>query len=76
MPILWPPNAKGWLNGKDPDAEKDGMEKEKGMTEDETVGWHHRLVGHEFEQVPGDGAVQEILVGCSPWGHKESYKTE
>ena len=46
------------------------------MTENEMVEWHHRLIGNEFEQVPGDGAGQEILVGCSPWGHKESDKTE
>ena len=52
------------------------MEKEKGMTEDETVGWHHRLVGHEFEQVPGGGAGQEILAGYSPWGHKEADMPE
>ena len=48
-PILWPPDVKNWLNGKDPDAGKDWRQEEKGMTEDETVGWHHRLNGHEFE---------------------------
>ena len=48
-PILWPPNAKNWLFGKDPDAGKDWRQEEKGMTEDEMVGWHHRLDGHEFE---------------------------
>ena len=48
-PILWPPDAKNWLVGKDPDAEKDWRREEKGMTEDEMVGWHHRLDGHEFE---------------------------
>ena len=46
------------------------------MTEDEMVGWHHRLNGHEFEQTPGDGEGQEGLVCCSPWGHKERDKTE
>ena len=59
-PILWPPDAKNWLTGKDPDAWKDWRQKEKGMTEDETVGWHHQLNGHEFEQALG--------VGDSPWG--------
>ena len=49
-PILWPPDAKSWLIGKDPDSGKDWRQEEKGMTEDETVGWHHWLNGHEFEQ--------------------------
>ena len=53
-PILWPPDAKNWLIGKDPDAGKDWRQEEKGMTEDEIVGWHHRLDGHEFEQAPGN----------------------
>ena len=48
-PILWAPDGKNWLTGKDPDAEKDWRQEEKGMTEDEMVGWHHRLNGHEFE---------------------------
>ena len=48
-PILWPPEAKKWLIGRDPDAGKDWRQEEKGMTEDEMVGWHHRLNGHEFE---------------------------
>ena len=48
-PILWPPNAKNWLIGKDPDAGKDWRWEEKGMTEDEMVSWHHRLDGHEFK---------------------------
>ena len=48
-PILWPPDAKNWLIGKDPDAGKDWRQEEKGMTEDEMVGWHHWLSGHEFE---------------------------
>ena len=52
-PILWPPHAKSWLIGKDPDAGKDWGQEEKGMTEDEIVGWHHWLDGHEFEQAPG-----------------------
>ena len=48
-PILWPPDAKSWLTGKDPDAGKDWRQEEKGTTEDEMVGWHHQLDGHEFE---------------------------
>ena len=55
VPILWPPEAKNWLIGKDPDAGKDWRQEETGMTEDEMFGWHHRLDGHEFEQVPGTG---------------------
>ena len=54
-PILWPPDTKNWLIEKDPDAGKDWQREEKGMIEDEIVGWHHRLDGHEFEQAPGDG---------------------
>ena len=52
-PILWPPDGKNWLIGKDPDAGKGWRQQEKGMTEDKMVGWHHRLDGHEFEQAPG-----------------------
>ena len=74
--ILWPPDAKNWLTGKDPDAGKDWKEEEKGMTEDEMVGWHHQLDGHEFEQAPGIVDGQGNLVCCSPWGHKESDRTE
>ena len=48
-PILWPPNVKNWLIGKDPDAGKDGRQEEKGRTEDEMVGWHHWHDGHEFK---------------------------
>ena len=58
-PILWPPDAKNWLTGKDSDAGKDWRQKEKGMTEDEMVGWHHWLDGHEFEQAAGAGDGQE-----------------
>ena len=75
-PILWPPDVKSWLIGKDPDAGKDWRQEEKGMTEDEMVGWHHWLNGHEFEQTPGDGEGQESLVCCNPWGHKELDMTE
>ena len=62
--------------GKDPDAGKDWRQEEKGVTEDETVGWHHRLDGHESEQAPGAGDGQGGLVCCSPWGRKESDMTE
>ena len=57
-------------------AGKDWRQEEKGTTEDEMVGWHHRLNGHEFEQVLGDGEEQGNLACCSPWGHKESDMTE
>ena len=67
---------KSQLTGKDPDAEKNWMQEEKGRTEDETVGWHHWLNGHEFEQTPGDGEGQGNLACCSLWGHKESHTTQ
>ena len=75
-PILWPPDAKNWLIWKDPDAGKDWRREEKGTTEDEMVGWHHRLDGHEFELALGVGDGQGILAYCSPWGCKESETTE
>jgi len=75
-PILWSPDAKSWLIGKDPDAGKDWRQEVKGMTEDELVGWHHRLDGHAFEQAPGVGDGQGNLACWSPWGHKESDRTE
>ena len=53
-PMLWPPDGKSWLIGKDPDAEKDWRQEEKGVTEDEMAGWHHQLNGHEFEQTLWD----------------------
>ena len=71
IPIIWPPDEKNWLTDKDPDAGKD-WRQEKGMTENEMVGWHHWLNGHEFEQAPGVGNGQGSLACCSPWGHKES----
>ena len=74
--ILWPCDVKSWFIGKDPDAGNDWRQEEKEMTEDEMVGWHHRLDGHEFEQVPGVGDGQGGLACCSPWGHKESDTTE
>ena len=75
-PILWAPDAKNWLTGKEADAGKDWRQEEKGTTEDEMVGWHHWLDGHQFEQALGAGDGQESLVCCSPWGHKESDITE
>ena len=75
-PILWPPDAKSWLIGKDPDAGKDWGQEEKGMTEDEMVGWHHQLNGHGFRWTPGVGDGQGGLACCGSWGHKESDMTE
>ena len=75
-PVLWPPDVTNWLIGKNPDAGKDWRQKEKGMTEDEMVGWHHWFNGHEFEQTLGDREGQESLACCCPWGHKESDMTE
>ena len=75
-PILWPPHAKSWLIGKDPDAERDGGQEEKRMTEDEMAGWHHRLDGHEFGWTPGVGDGQGGLACCDSWGLKESDMTE
>ena len=70
-PILWPPDVKNWLIGKDPDAGKDWRQEEKGITEDEMVGWHHQLDGDEFEQALGVDDGQGSLACCSPWGLKE-----
>ena len=75
-PKLWPPDTKNWLIGKDPDAGEDWRWEEKGMTEDDMVGWHHWLNGHEFEWAPGVGDGQGSLVCCSPWGHKELDTTQ
>ena len=75
-PILWPPDAKSQLTGKDPDAGKDWRQEEKGTIGDEMIGWHHQLDGHEFEQAPGVGDGQRSLACYSPWGHKESGTTE
>ena len=69
-PIIWPPDAKSWLIWKDPDDGKDWRWEEKRMTEDEMVGWHHRLNRHELEQAPGVGDGQASLACCSPWGCK------
>ena len=69
-PILWPPDAKSWLTGKDPDAGKD-WRQEKEATEHKLVGWHHRLNGHESDQTPGGSERQGSLACCSPWGRGE-----
>ena len=75
-PLFWPPDEKNWLIEKDPDAGKDWRWEEKGTTEDEMVGCHHQLNGHEFEQTLGFGDGQGGLACCSPWGHKELDVTE
>ena len=75
-PILWPPDTKSQIFGKDPDAGKDWRQEEKWMTEDELVGWHHQLNGHEFERTPGIGNGQGGLAYCNPWGRKELDTTE
>ena len=71
-PIFWPPDAKSWFVWKDPDARKDWGQEEKRVTEDEMVGWHHWLSGHEFEQSLGDSEGQGSQACCSPWDHKSS----
>ena len=76
VPIPWPPDAKNWLIGKDPDAGKDWKQEQKRPTEDEMVWWHHQVNGHEFEQALGVGDGQGSLVCCSPWGCKDSDTTE
>ena len=75
-PILWPPDTKSWLIWKDPDAGKDWGQEEKGTTENEMVGWHHRLNGHGFVWTPGVGDGQGGLACCGSWGCKESDTTE
>ena len=75
-PILWPPDVKNWLIGKDPDAGKDWRQEEKGTTEDVMAVWHHWLDGQEFEQALGVGDGQGSVACCSPWGRKESDMTE
>ena len=72
-PIIWRPDVKNWLIGKDPDAVKDWRQEEKGMTEDKMVGRHHWLNGYKFRQAPGAGDGQGSLACCSPWGRKESH---
>ena len=70
VPMLWPPDAKRQPFGKDPDARKDWGPEEKGVTEDEMVGWLHWLNGHEFEQTPGDSEGLGSLACCSPWSQR------
>ena len=74
-PVLWPADVKNWLIGEDPDAGKDWRQEEKGTTEDEMVGWHHQLNGHEFDQALGVDDRQGGLACCSPWTYKESDMT-
>ena len=75
-PIIWPPHGKSWLIGKDSDAGRDWGQEEKGTTQDEMAGWHHRLDGRESEWTPGVGDGQGSLACCNSWGHKESDMTE
>ena len=75
-PVLWPPHTKSWLIRKDPDAGRDSGQEEKGTTEDEMAGWHHRLDGHEFDWTPGVGDGQGGLACCDSWGRKELDTTE
>ena len=75
-PVLWPPDVKSWLIWKGPDSGKDWGQGEKGTTEDEMVGWHHRLNGHGFGWSLGVGDGQGGLVCCSSWGQKESGMTQ
>ena len=74
-PILWPPDGKSQLIGKDPDVGKELRQKEKEATQNEIVEWHHRFNGHELGQTLGDGEGQGGLAFCSPYGHEESNKT-
>ena len=79
-PILWPPDAKSQLIGKDPDVGKDWGQEEKGATEDEMIGWHHWLNGHEFEQTLGDNGREEPGVLQSTWlqgvGHNRATEQQ
>ena len=68
-PILWPPDAKSWFIGKDPDTGKDWGQEKKGLTEDKMVWWHHQLNGHEYEQTMGAREGQGSLACCCPRGH-------
>ena len=72
-PIVWPPDVKNWLIGKDPGAGKDWRQEKKATTEDEMVGWHHQLNGCEFEQAPGVGDRQGSLACTSPWGRRVGH---
>ena len=69
-PVLWPHDRKSQLIGKNPEAGKDWRQEKKGVTEDKMVGWHHRLNGHELEQILGDSEGEQSLASCSPWGRR------
>ena len=75
-PRIWPHDVMSQFIGKDPDVGKHWGQEEKGTTEDEIAGWHHRLNGHKFEQTPGDSEGQGSPMCCSPWGCRESDTTE
>ena len=76
-PILWPSDVKNWLIWKDPDARKDWRQEEKGLAEDEMVGWHHQLNGHKFEQTLGNCEEQGGLMCCSTWvAKREDWSME
>ena len=74
-PILWPPDVRSWLIGKDPDPGKGWRQNEKGVAEDEMVRWYHQLSGCEFEQTLRDSERQGRLACCSPWDLKRSDMT-
>ena len=74
--IIWPPDVKSWLIGKDSDAGRDWGQEEKGTTEDEIAGWHHWFNGRESEWTPGAGEGQGGLACCGSWGRKDSDMTE
>ena len=75
-PVLWPPDVKSWLIGKDSNAGRDWGQEEKGTTDDEMAGWHHGLDGRESEWTPEDGDGQGGLACCDSWGRKKSDTTE
>ena len=72
-PVLWPPDVKSWLTGKDPDAGRGWEQEEKGMTEDEMAGWPHWLDGRESEWTPGVGEGQGGLACCDSWGRRVGH---
>ena len=72
-PVLWSPDMKSWLIIKDPDAGEDWGQQDKGTTEDEMLGWHHRFSGHELEQTQGDNEGLWSPVCCSPWGSQSQH---
>ena len=76
LQYFWPPDGKNRLIGEDPDAGKDQGKDEKGTAEDEMIGWHHPLGGHEFEQTLRDGEGQGSLACCSPCDHKQTQLSD